>query len=49
MTLSIGITGPLTPPLALVVEMAGMLLGRLEIFIVLIGIRALLQQIKAAF
>lgn len=46
--LSIGITGPLTPPLALVVEMAGMLLGRLEIFIVLIGIRALLQQIKAA-
>ena len=47
--LSIGITGPLTPPLALIVEMAGMLLGRLEIFIVLIGIRALLQQIKAAF
>ena len=46
--LSIGITGPLTPPLALIVEMAGMLLGRLEIFIVLIGIRTLFQQIKAA-
>lgn len=36
--LSIGITNPTTAPAALIVEMIGMLLGRLEIFIVLIGI-----------
>lgn len=36
--LSIGITGPTTNNATLIVEMAGMLLGRLEIFIVLIGI-----------
>ncbi len=36
--LSIGITNPTTCSAALIVEMLGMLLGRLEIFIVLIGI-----------
>ena len=36
--LSIGITNPTTAPAALIVEMIGMFLGRLEIFIVLVGI-----------
>ncbi len=36
--LSIGITNPTTPPAALIVEIIGMFLGRLEIFIVLVGI-----------
>ena len=36
--LSIGITGPTTGNAALIIEMIGMFLGRLEIFIVLIGI-----------
>lgn len=36
--LSIGITNPATSAPALIVEMIGMMLGRLEIFIVLIGI-----------
>ena len=35
--LSIGITGPTTGNAALIIEMIGMFLGRLEIFIVLIG------------
>lgn len=35
--LSIGITNPATAPAALIVEMIGMFLGRLEIFIVLVG------------
>lgn len=36
--LSIGITNGTTPAAALIVEMCGMFLGRLEIFIVLVGI-----------
>ena len=36
--LSIGITGPMTGNAALIIEMIGMFLGRLEIFIVLMGI-----------
>lgn len=36
--LSIGLTGPATGTATLIVEMFGMILGRLEIFIVLIGI-----------
>ena len=36
--LSIGLTGPATNTATLLVEMAGMVLGRLEIFIVLIGL-----------
>lgn len=35
--LSIGITGPMTNNATLIVEMIGMLLGRLEIFIVVVG------------
>jgi len=35
--LSIGLTSPATGNATLVVEMLGMMLGRLEIFIVLIG------------
>lgn len=46
--LSIGITGPATPALALIVEMAGMLLGRLEIFILLSGIHAGFLRLKNA-
>ena len=46
--LSIGITGPATPALALIVEMAGMLLGRLEIFILLAGIRTVFLRLKIA-
>ena len=36
--LSIGITGPMTDNATLIIEMVGMLMGRLEIFIVLVGI-----------
>ena len=36
--LSIGITGPMTDTGTLIIEMVGMLMGRLEIFIVLVGI-----------
>lgn len=35
--MSIGITGPATNDATLIVEMIGMLLGRLEIFIVVVG------------
>ncbi|PXV95635.1 trk system potassium uptake protein TrkH [Lachnotalea glycerini] len=36
--LSIGLTGPATNKMTLIIEMIGMLLGRLEIFIVIIGV-----------
>ncbi len=36
--LSIGLTGPTTSSATLIIQMVGMILGRLEIFIVLIGI-----------
>ncbi|OYP07086.1 cation transporter [Lachnotalea glycerini] len=36
--LSIGLTGPATNEMTLIIEMIGMLLGRLEIFIVIIGV-----------
>lgn len=42
--LSIGLTGPTTNNLTLIVEMIGMLLGRLEIFIVIIGIHLSIKQ-----
>jgi trk system potassium uptake protein TrkH len=49
--LSIGITSPATGAATLIVEMFGMMLGRLEIFIVLIGaysaITILKQKIKS--
>ncbi len=47
--LSIGITNPLTNDATLIVEMIGMLLGRLEIFIVLIGISSGFGVIKNFF
>ncbi|MFA9376413.1 MAG: potassium transporter TrkG [Lachnotalea sp.] len=42
--LSIGLTGPTTNSLTLIVEMIGMLLGRLEIFIVIIGIHLSIKK-----
>lgn len=47
--LSIGITNPMTNDATLIVEMIGMLLGRLEIFIVLIGITFGFGSIKNFF
>ena len=45
--LSIGLTGTATNNATLVVEMAGMILGRLEIFIVLTGGYYGIQKVKA--
>lgn len=47
--LSIGLTGPTTGAAALIVEIAGMILGRLEIFIVLIGFRSMLGSLRGRF
>lgn len=47
--LSIGITGPTTNDATLIVEMVGMLLGRLEIFIVIIGITFGFRRVKQLF
>ena len=44
--LSIGLTGPMTNNATLIVEMIGMILGRLEIFIVLTGAYYGLREIK---
>ena len=44
--ISIGITGPLTPDIPLLAMTAGMLLGRLEIFLVFIGLRGALRQFR---
>lgn len=44
--LSIGLTGPATGAATLVVEIVGMILGRLEIFIVLAGLRFTLRAFK---
>lgn len=44
--LSIGITGPSTNAATLVIEMIGMMLGRLEIFIVIIGFHLSIKNIK---
>ncbi len=43
--ISIGITGPKTPDIVLLAETAGMLLGRLEIFLVFAGLRPLLRYL----
>lgn len=43
--LSIGLTGPTTTNATLLIQMIGMLLGRLEIFIVIIGIHLSIKQI----
>ena len=45
--LSIGLTGPATNNATLVVEMIGMILGRLEIFIVLTGAYYGLHEMKS--
>ena len=45
--LSIGLTGPMTNNATLIVEMVGMILGRLEIFIVLTGVYYGLHEIKS--
>ena len=47
--LSIGITGPATDAATLVIEMVGMLMGRLEIFIVLVGITFGFGMVKDFF
>lgn len=47
--LSIGITGPDTCNAALIIEMIGMFLGRLEIFIVLVGMTFGFQMVKDWF
>ena len=47
--LSIGITGPTTCNAALIIEMIGMFLGRLEIFIVLVGMTFGFGMIKNKF
>ena len=44
--LSIGLTGPTTNNAALIVEMVGMILGRLEIFIVLTGLYSWLHGVR---
>ena len=44
--LSIGLTGPATGSATLIVEMIGMIMGRLEIFIVLTGIYFGLNRVK---
>lgn len=47
--LSIGITGPTTNSFTLVIEMIGMFLGRLEIFIVIEGFYFIFKHIKIKF
>ena len=47
--LSIGITGPTTNSATLIIEMIGMILGRLEIFIVFVGIFTGFGWIKELF
>jgi len=47
--LSIGITTPMVGTPTLIVEMVGMILGRLEIFIVLIGVYSGLSMLKQAW
>jgi trk system potassium uptake protein TrkH len=44
--LSIGLTGPNTNNATLLIEMIGMLLGRLEIFIVIIGFRLSIKEVS---
>ncbi|MDO4740725.1 MAG: potassium transporter TrkG, partial [Eubacteriales bacterium] len=46
--LSIGITGPATNDATLIVEMIGMMLGRLEIFIVIVGFTFGFARLKEA-
>ncbi len=47
--LSVGLTGPAANPATLIIEIFGMILGRLEIFAVIMGIYAIFQQIKIKY
>lgn len=47
--LSIGLTGPSTNSGTLIIEIIGMILGRLEIFIVIIGIYSGFTKVKQRF
>ena len=47
--LSIGITSPTASNIILIIEMIGMLLGRLEIFVVFIGIHAGIYKVRDLF
>ncbi|HUM84072.1 MAG TPA: TrkH family potassium uptake protein [Lachnospiraceae bacterium] len=47
--LSIGITGPTTRAATLIVEICGMFLGRLEIFIVFIGVHSAVASVARLF
>ena len=47
--LSIGLTGPATGAGTLIVEMFGMILGRLEIFIVIIGLYSGVSVLRQRF
>ena len=47
--LSIGITGPSTGAGTLIVEMFGMVLGRLEIFLVIIGFYSGVNILRQSF
>lgn len=44
--LSIGLTGPTTNNMTLIIQMIGMLLGRLEIFIVIIGVHLSIKKVS---
>jgi trk system potassium uptake protein TrkH len=44
--LSIGVTGPHTPGMVLLIETAGMVLGRLELFLVFAGIHSVMTPVK---
>ena len=45
--LSVGVTSPHAPPLVLWTEMLGMFLGRLEFFVVIVGLRKLVVDLAA--
>lgn len=47
--LSLGLTGPATGSATLIVEMIGMIMGRLEIFIILTGIYFGLHRVKLQY
>ena len=47
--LSIGITGPATNMATLIVEIIGMFMGRLEIFIVFIGVHELHSYARSLY
>ncbi|WP_018659600.1 TrkH family potassium uptake protein [Allofustis seminis] len=44
--LSAGVTNPNSPTITLIVEIVGMILGRLEIYVLLLGVHLTVQQLK---